>query len=73
MLRGVSTPTPTQALASVKLGEDVLDWIADKRNTRPQWSWRLIAEELAARTGVTVTGEAIRQWMVARDPDQVPA
>ena len=63
------TRTPTQALASVQLGEDVFQWIAERRNGRPQWSWRLIAEELAERTGVSVTGEAIRQWMA--DPEQV--
>lgn len=58
--------TPTQALASELLAQDVTEWVASKRaQERPKWSWRMIALELEAATAgrVIVTGEAVRQWM----------
>lgn len=65
--------SPTQALASELLGQDVAEWVRDlKSQKRPKWSWKAIAEELDHRTSgqVSVTGEAIRQWVTA---SEVPA
>jgi len=56
--------TPTQRLASVKLGRSLEDYVIEKRNARPRWTWKLIAEQLAEDTDgeITVSHEALRQW-----------
>lgn len=54
--------TPTQRLASLLLGTDVRDFIAEKRTAgRP---WRFITRDLYEATGgqVDVTHETLRQW-----------
>jgi hypothetical protein len=56
--------TPTQRLATVKLGRPLEDYVSEKRNARPRWTWKLIAEQLAEDTDgeITVSHEALRQW-----------
>lgn len=56
--------TPTQRLAGIKLGRPLVDYVAEKRNARPRWTWQLIAEQLADDTDgeITVSREALRQW-----------
>ena len=56
--------TPTQLSAAVKLGRPLADYVAEKRNARPQWPWRMIAEQLASDTDgeIQVSHEALRQW-----------
>jgi hypothetical protein len=56
--------TPTQQLASLKLGRPLDEYVAEKRSARPRWSWSLIAEQLATDTDgqVSITGEALRLW-----------
>jgi hypothetical protein len=52
-------------------GQPLADYVIAKRAARPRWSWKLIAEELAADTGgqVVLSHEALRQWY----GDHVPA
>jgi hypothetical protein len=56
--------TPTQRFAADKLGRPLADYVTEKRNARPQWPWRMIAEQLALDTDgeITVSHEALRQW-----------
>lgn len=56
--------TPTQHLASLKLGRPLDEYVAEKRRTQPRWSWGLIAEQLAADTGgaVNISRETLRLW-----------
>lgn len=58
-------PTPTQALATLKLGRDVVEWAADRRNHHPQPSFRTIATELRELTDIDVTDETVRLWCVS--------
>ena len=63
--------TPSQRLAETLLGQPLAAYLSDKRNARPVWSWRLIAEQLAADTGgaVTVSHETVRAWAVQLDAE----
>lgn len=56
--------TPTQQLASLTLGRPLDEYVAEKRDTQPRWSWEQIAEQLAADTDgvVTISRETLRQW-----------
>ncbi len=56
--------TPNQRIASDLLGRSVIDYIGEKRDAVPRWSWRLIARQLHTDTDglVDVTPEALRQW-----------
>jgi hypothetical protein len=60
----MSERPPSQLLAELLLNQPLDDYIADKRASRPQWSWRLIAEQIGIDTAgkVNVTGETVRQW-----------
>ncbi len=57
-----SPATATQRLATVLLGRDVREFIAEKRATGR--SWRYVARDLYDATGgqVDVTYETLRQW-----------
>lgn len=54
--------TPTQRLASMLIGQDVRDFIAEKRASGR--AWRFIARDLYDATDgqVDVTYETLRQW-----------
>lgn len=56
--------SPAQLLADHLLGRSLSEYVTEKRNGRPRWSWRLISEQLAEDTDgkVVVTGETLRQW-----------
>jgi hypothetical protein len=56
--------TPTQRLAEVALGRSLAEYVTEKRNARPRWPWRLIADQLAEDTNgeITVSHEALRSW-----------
>lgn len=56
--------TPTQRLASIKLGRPLADYVAEKRTARPKWSWEMIADQLGVDTDgeVVVSREALRLW-----------
>ena len=56
--------TPTQRLAEVLISRPLAEYVSEKRNARPRWPWRLIAEQLATDTDgqVNVTYEALRGW-----------
>lgn len=58
------TLTPTQRLATVLLGEDLGQWVAERRDPDALHSWRLISQQLAKATDgqVDVTGETLRSW-----------
>jgi hypothetical protein len=51
-------------LADVLLTQPLAGYVADKRASTPQWSWRQIANRLARDTNgqVQVTGETLRLW-----------
>jgi len=59
-----SEMSPNQRLAETLLDKPIGQYIAEKRTTRPRWSWRLIAEQLREDTNgqVDVTGETLRGW-----------
>ena len=52
--------TPTQQLASIRLGKPVLDWIAEQRAAGTTWD--RMAQNLETLTGIDISREAIRQW-----------
>ena len=58
------TDTPTQKLASIILGQDVREWITQRRSDGR--SWRLISRDLYEATNrqVDVTHESIRSWVI---------
>jgi hypothetical protein len=58
------TLTPSQRLAEMALGRPLADYVAEKRNARPRWTWRLIAEQIATDTNGTVnlSHETLRGW-----------
>lgn len=57
--------TPTQILASLRLGRNVTEWASERRSATPRPSFRKIATELREITGgqVDVTDETIRNWL----------
>lgn len=56
--------TPTQRLAAIKLGRPLADYVTEKRNARPQWPWRMIADQIVIDTDgeIVVSHESLRQW-----------
>lgn len=56
--------TPTQQLASIKLGRPLADYVTEKRTARPRWSWEMIADQLGIDTDgtVNVSRESLRLW-----------
>lgn len=56
---------PLKALIEERLGEPVERFIRDRR--KPRKSLRDIAAEIAERTGVTVSYEAVRLWTMAAE------
>jgi hypothetical protein len=55
-------PSANQRLASLLLGRDVMDWIAQRRDEGA--SWRKLAAELQDRTNgqVRVSDVALARW-----------
>jgi len=49
-----------------KLGEPLASYVTSRRATVPATSWRRIGLEITARTGIDITGEALRVWFVVR-------
>jgi hypothetical protein len=56
--------TPTQKLAAVLLSRPLAEYVAEKRTSRPRWTWALIAEQLSIDTDgqVNINQETLRQW-----------
>lgn len=52
--------TPTQQLASIRLGRPVMDWIAEQRQAGVGWD--KLAQNLEALTGILISREAPRRW-----------
>lgn len=61
--------SPTRKLAEHLIGEPLDQYVASKRSARPRWSWRLIADQIAADTAgrVNVSSETLRQWFNVKD------
>lgn len=57
-------PTPSQLLADEVLGRPLEEYVSEKRQARPRWSWELIADQLRDDTAgkVDVTRETLRGW-----------
>lgn len=64
--------TPTQRLATVLLGEDLSQWVAERRDPAALHSWRLISDQLRKATNgqVDVTGETLRIWYGLSEPQE---
>lgn len=64
-----NTLTPTQQLAEVLIGQPLPEYIRAKRNARPSFTWRLIAEDIERDTNgkVKVTPYAVSMWAAAFD------
>lgn len=52
-----------------KLGEPLHRYVVTRRSTTPPTSWRRISLEITARTGIDITGEALRVWFTLRAPE----
>ena len=59
-----NTPTATQRLATVLLGQDLGEWVAERRAHPYQPSWQAIADELTRTTDgqIEVSRETLRLW-----------
>ena len=59
--------TATQRLASLLLGADVAEWIAERREHPYSPTWQQIADELDEATNgqVKVSRETVRLWLEA--------
>jgi hypothetical protein len=47
-------------LLSIRLGRDIHRWVAERREAGA--SWRVIADEATAVSGVPVSHESMRAW-----------
>lgn len=65
IVRAMSEPTPLRQLAEDRLGQPVAEFIAERR---PHLSWRRIAIEVTAKTGVDISGETLRLWSQSLEP-----
>lgn len=56
--------SPTQRLADHILGRPLVEYVREKRETRPRWSWQLIADQLSEDTNgeLVLSRETLRQW-----------
>lgn len=59
----MTQPTPLFQLAEARLGSSLDAYVAERRATT---SWRAMAADLTARTGVQLTGETLRVWFADR-------
>jgi hypothetical protein len=59
-----TTSTPLYRLLEEKLGGSLADYVARKRTAG--MSWRAMASDLSATTGVEVSNEALRLWFSHR-------
>lgn len=57
----MTSPTPTRLLIEERLGQGIAEFVAARRPLRVP-SWRELAQEIADKTGVVVTDEAVRKW-----------
>ncbi len=55
----MTSPTPTERLAAIALGEPLAGWVARARAEGK--SWDTIAADLAAETDVRITSEWLRR------------
>lgn len=55
--------SPTQQLASLKLGRPLDEYVAEKRAAGLPWS--SIADELSRDTDVNISRESLRLWYAA--------
>lgn len=64
---GMTTPPPKKyADIESKLGGSLADLVATRRGEGV--SWRRIALEITARTGIDIAGETVRVWSEGREP-----
>lgn len=57
----MTNPTPLKLLIEDRLGEPIDEFVKARRPLRVP-SWRELAAEIADRTGVAVSDEALRLW-----------
>lgn len=56
--------TANRRLAELTLGRPLDEYVAEKRDARPRWSWRLIATQLSEDTGgeINLSHQTLRVW-----------
>lgn len=59
----MTQPTPLYQLVEARLGGSLVEYVAKRRATT---SWRAMAADLTAQTGVHVTYETLRGWFADR-------
>lgn len=57
--------TPTAELVALKMDVDLPAWIEERR--QKGWSFGRLAAEIYAQSGVYVTAQSIRSWVLAAD------
>jgi hypothetical protein len=60
-------PSALYQLIEDRLSEPLAEFVVARRPLVQATPWRDIATEIKERTGVTVTGEGLRQWFANRD------
>lgn len=63
--------TPRQRLASLLLGRDVSDWIAERKANGDTWPAIRDALRDATDGEIAVTWQAVQQWSASRTDDAV--
>jgi hypothetical protein len=71
-MHGMPDRTPSHRLADALLPVPLADYVRDRRNRDPRWSWGLIAEHIAIDTdgAVILSREALRRWFADEFPDR---
>lgn len=56
------THTPHRQLIEIRLGQSLDEFVAVLRADQPGIGWRVIADRIYQRTGVTVSHMTLRRW-----------
>lgn len=59
----------SRRLAEILLERPLHDYVTEKRQARPRWSWRLIASQLSEDTGgeIKLSHQTLRVWFGERE------
>ena len=69
----MSQPTPTYQLIEERLDGTLEEFVRTRRPLTPPASWRQIAADIKAKTGVTVSHESLRAWFASPADAEQPA
>lgn len=65
--------TPLYQLVAEKLGRDPVELIRERRAETPPVPYTKIRDEIVAETGLYLTHEAPRRWLLSTQPPQAEA